>query len=73
MKQITENKISTIINLWINGNKKDASQKVKRLSKVDLAYLLTHNFLVYPDLIGNKEKRGCLENFVINSLEGMYS
>ncbi len=73
MKQQTERKIQFIVNNWQNGNEKDAAKKVNSLTKHELFMLVSsHNQLACPELIGDKHARICLENFVCNSLEGMY-
>jgi hypothetical protein len=74
MKQKTESKINAIILNLENGNKKDAAAIVRGLNKVELAQMLSALFMAHPSaLTWSREKRACFDNFIINSLEGLYS
>jgi hypothetical protein len=73
MQAKTEKKIQAIYANYINGNKKDAARSVRGLSKLELfSACSSHMILAMPELIGEKEKQCLFENFICNSLEGMY-
>ena len=48
----TEQKITKIYNLWLNGNSKDAAKSIRNLSKKELFILCTNSY--YCDNINNR-------------------
>ncbi len=61
-----------VINNWTNGNKKDAAKIIRSMTKLGIVYLITHVHEVDTSFIGNNLRRLDFEDFVINSLSGMY-
>ncbi len=61
-----------VINNWTNGNKKDAAKIIRSMTKLGIVYLITHVHEVDTSFIGNNLRRLNFEDFVINSLSGMY-
>jgi hypothetical protein len=74
MIEKTENKIKAIYFSWKNEHKQKAAKLVRALTKIELFYLVSsHNYLACPELMGNRERQLCLENFVCSALEGAYA
>ncbi len=61
-----------VINNWTNGNKKDAAKIIRSMTKLGIVYLLTHTHEIDTSFIGNNLRRLDFEDFIINSLSGMY-
>ncbi len=61
-----------VVNNWTNGNKKDAAKTIRSMTKLGIVYLITHIHEVDTSFIGNNLRRLDFEDFVINSLSGMY-
>lgn len=73
MQQKIENKIKVIFDDYINGRKKDGAEKILKLKKIELFYLVSsHAILAVPDFITDKKLKISFENFVCNALEGRY-
>jgi len=74
MKQSTENKLARIYTKYTNGNKWEAARMVRGLTKLELFYCVSsNNVLVIDEFIDNSNLRYSFENFICNSLEGLYS
>lgn len=66
----TENKIRSIFSAWKAENRELAATKIRRLSKIELFYLVSSNKLTaVPELLHDRKRAMCFENFIGNSLE----
>jgi hypothetical protein len=73
MLAITESKIKAVYANYKNGNKKDAAKLVNKLSKKELVLISNSNLVtIIFELAGNNTNRVPFEDFIFNSLEGMY-
>lgn len=67
----TEIKILTIFNAWKIGNHERAAKRIRALSKVELFYLVSsHVVIAVPELLRDRKRALCFENFICNSLGG---
>jgi hypothetical protein len=73
LNEKTQNKLSSIVDLWSAGQRMDASKKIKNLRKLEVCQLLTRRNEAQPNCItwtvGRKIE---FEDFVERSLEGWF-
>ena len=68
-----QQKYNSILNNYLNGNKKDAAKAVKRLTKLQLVDMLVNSHIHCDHvLIGDSDKVYDFERFVLLALEGYH-